>query len=150
MINGIGVHIKVKNFPRSREFYEALGFESVFSYGQGLKVQEIYSGMVFQHGSSKIEIADGHRAVNKSVFQESIPSSKISLMINIDSLQEVIEKAARANIPIAVPPRHYYWNTLELVIKDPDGVVLVFIAPYSDHEAKAINADTTFSKPPHN
>jgi catechol 2,3-dioxygenase-like lactoylglutathione lyase family enzyme len=49
---------------------------------------------------------------------------------------------------LAVPPRHYYWGTIEVVIKDPDGTVLVFIAPYSLKEACKIKLDETFSARP--
>jgi hypothetical protein len=48
----------------------------------------------------------------------------------------------------AVGPRHYYWGTLEVVMKDPDGVVLVFIAPYSEEEAVRVQADEQFGVPP--
>lgn len=148
LINSIGVHIKVKNFKKSQAFYEMLGFTKVFEYGPDQEVKEDYKGATFQHGNAKIEIADGHRAVKPSVFKETVDSSKISLMIAVDSLTDVIKICAQANIPVAVKPRHYYWGTLELVIKDPDRVVLVFIAPYSQKEARQINADETWAKPP--
>jgi predicted lactoylglutathione lyase len=32
-IIGFGTHIKVKDIEKSRKFYEALGFKSVFAYG---------------------------------------------------------------------------------------------------------------------
>lgn len=147
MITGIGIHIKVKDFDKSLAFYESLGFEKVFSFGPDEEVKENYRGTIFQHGNSKLEIADGHIAVKPEVFQKEIDSSKISLMVNVENLSDIVKKAEVANIKIAVPPRHYYWGTLELVIKDPDGTVLVFIAPYSQDEAKAISADETWASP---
>lgn len=157
-ISGIGVHIKVANFEASRRFYESLGFQRIFEYGPDKTFQkdargnlisapETYRGITFCHGGTKLEIADGHRAVRANVFAEKITSSKISLMINVDNLQEIIARTKKANIPLAVWPRHYYWGTLEAVVKDPDGVVLVFIAPYSETEAKKLNADETWGKP---
>jgi catechol 2,3-dioxygenase-like lactoylglutathione lyase family enzyme len=139
--NAIGVHIKTKDFDASKRFYEALGFEQVFAYGPDQEVKEDYQGMVFQVGQTKLEIADGHRAVKPEVFKRPMPDSKVSLMINVSSLVPVIEICQEKGVPIAVGPRHYYWGTLELVIKDPDGVVLVFIAPYSKREALKIGAD---------
>lgn len=147
-INSIGVHIKVKDFDASKAFYEALQFTKVFEYGPDMQVKEAYRGATFQHGTAKIEIADGHRAVKPDVFKETVGSSKISLMIAVDSLTDILEKCTKANIPISVKPRHYYWGTLELVIKDPDGVVLVFIAPYSKQEAKEIGADEKYGITP--
>lgn len=148
MIKGIGTHIKVANFKKSHEFYKSLGFKKVFEYGPNKKVKEEYSGTVFEHGGCKLEIADGHRAVKPQVFKEKVKSSKISLMINVDSLKKIISLCQKAKIPLAVKPRHYYWGSLELVVKDPDGVVLVFIAPYSKKEASQIKADETWSSPP--
>lgn len=140
-ITGLGVHIKVKNFPQSLAFYKALGFKQIFAYGPHQKVREDYNGVVFEHGGAKLEIAEGHRAVKPSVFSQSVRSSKISLMIHVKSLRQTIRLCQKAGIPIAVAPRHYYWGTLELVVKDPDSTVLVFITPYSKREALHINAD---------
>lgn len=148
MINNIGIHIKVKDFKRSTTFYYALGFEKIFEYGPNKKVEEDYNGAVFDSGSGKIEIAEGHRAVKYSVFKESVKSSKMSLMISVSDISDIIFKAKKAKIRLAVGPRHYYWGTLEVVLKDPDGAVLVFISPYSEKLAKKIGADETFAVKP--
>lgn len=148
MIKTIGIHIKVANFSKSVTFYKALGFKKVFEYGPSKKAKEDYNGVVFEHNGCKLEIADGHRAVKPDVFKKRITSSKISLMILVNNLRDIIKTCDKANIPIAVRPRHYYWGTLELVVKDPDGTVLVFITPYSKKEALEIKADEFWSKPP--
>ena len=158
-IQHIGVHIKTANFARSKRFYELLGFQKIFEYGPDktfekdrsgklISAPEAYHGTTFSHGGAKLEIADGHRAVKPEVFRESITSSKLSLMIAVNSISGLIDQCEKADIPLAVGPRHYYWGTLEVVVKDPDGVVLVFIAPYSKKEARKINADETLGKPP--
>lgn len=146
MIKSIGVHIKANNFEKSKDFYENLGFQKIFEYGPDKKVKEKYNGVTYGIGDCRLELADGHVAVKSHVFKEKIQSSKISLMINVDSIASVINRCKTHNIPIAVGPRHYYWGTLETVIKDPDGVVLVFICPYSKIEAKRVEADESFSK----
>lgn len=148
MIKGIGVHIKVSDFTKSKDFYLNLGFKPVFSYGTDQEVQEDYNGMVFEHGGGKLEIADGHRAVKPEVFDQKVDSSKVSLMIEVGSLTEILRRCEKHGIKIEVPVRHYYWGTLELVVKDPDGVVLVFIAPYSQEEAMRLKADEVFAVKP--
>ncbi len=148
MINSIGIHLKVANFQKSLKFYQTLGFKKVFEYGPNKKIKEAYSGAVFEHGGCKLEIADGHRAVKPTVFQQPITSAKVSLMISVNSLKGIISRAKKAHLPIAVNTRHYYWGTLELVIKDPDGLVLVFISPYSEAAAAKLKADETFGQPP--
>jgi hypothetical protein len=69
-------------------------------------------------------------------------------MIYVETLEEVLERCGKYGIEIDVRPRHYYWGTLELVIKDPDGLALVFITPYSDVAALALGADETFGTKP--
>lgn len=161
MIKNIGVHIKAANFTKSIAFYEALGFSKIFEYGPGknfvkdaagnlISAKEDYFGVTFQHGDSKLEIADGHRAVKPGVFKETISSSKISLTVQVDDLEDILKRCKKNNIPLAVGPRHYYWGTIEIVIKDPDGTVLVFIVPYSEKLALKIKADESFGKPPTN
>lgn len=144
MIRGIGTHIKVKNFSKSENFYTNLGFKKIFEFGPKKEAKEDYSGVIFEHFGCKLEIADGHNAVNPKVFKESIQSSKVSMMIYVDSLEEIIRNCRKHKIEIEVGTRHYYWGTLELVIKDPDGLVLVFIQPYNKTDAKKLNANETF------
>jgi catechol 2,3-dioxygenase-like lactoylglutathione lyase family enzyme len=145
-IDGIGVHIKVKDFEASKRFYEGLGFGVVFSYGPEENTKEDYRGVVFEHGGTKVEIGEGHRAVKPEVFERRMADSKISLMVQVESVAEVLARCEAMGIEPAVGPRHYYWGTLEVVVKDPDGVVLVFIAPYSKREAKRVGADETWGE----
>lgn len=147
MIKAIGTHIKVKNFAHSLKFYKALGFTKTFEYGPNKKVKEDYNGAVFEHNGCKLEIADGHRAVKPSVFNQKVASSKISLMIHVDDIEDIIRRCRKNKIELAVGPRHFYWGTLELVIKDPDGTVLVVITPYTSSVANRIRADETWAYP---
>lgn len=148
MINKIGIHIKVKDFQKSLDFYNSLGFTKVFEYGPDKQITEDYNGTVFEHNNCAVEIADGHRAVKEEVFQQPIESSKISLMITVDDLGEIINRCEQNNIEITVGPRHFYWGTIELVIKDPDGTVLVFIQRYTPEAAEKLKVDKNFSVKP--
>ena len=145
-ITRLGTHIKVRDFEASKAFYLGLGFVPVFAYGPEEEVKEVYRGMVFEHGGGKLEIADGHRAVKGKVFERRMADSKVSLMINVESLVPLMARLRKQGIEPAVGPRHYYWGTLEVVVKDPDGVVLVFIASYSAAEARELQADERFGR----
>jgi uncharacterized glyoxalase superfamily protein PhnB len=132
----LGVHIKCSDIYNSLKFYRSLGFNEVFAYGSGDFLEEIskdiatvsenYNGVSFEIGGAVLEIADGHLAVKPGVFEEKIKSSKLSLFFDIESLSELQEACEKNNIKISVPPKHYHWGSTELVVKDPDGVVLVF------------------------
>ncbi|MEI8232153.1 MAG: VOC family protein [bacterium] len=148
MIKTIGTHIKVKDFAKSLKFYEGLGFEKIFEYGPDKEVKEDYSGATFACGNAKLEIGDGHRAVKPEVFKETIQSSKVSLMIEVSSIGEIIERAHKMGIEPTTPVRHYYWGKLEVVFRDPDGVILVFTESYTPEMAGKLGADEEFGKPP--
>ena len=148
MIKTIGTHIKVKDFAKSLNFYEGLGFEKIFEYGPNKEVKEDYSGATFACGSAKLEIADGHRAVKSEVFLETVRSSKISLMIEVSSIGEIIEMAQKMGVTPTTPVRHYYWGKLEVAFRDPDGVILVFTETYTPESATKLGASEEFGKLP--
>lgn len=145
-ITGIGAHIKVKDFQKSKWFYTTLGFNKIFAYGPNEPVKESYNGIAFAIGTAMIKIDEGHCAVKPEIFKETISSSKMSLMINVDNVHDLLDLCRKNKIPVAVGPRHYYWNTIEVVLIDPDGVRLVFIAPYTKEEAELVQADEKFGK----
>jgi uncharacterized glyoxalase superfamily protein PhnB len=66
-------------------------------------------------------------AVKPGVFREHISSSKVSAMIYVSSVDTLVKRTQENGIGIAVPVREFPWGTREVVIKDPDGFVLVFI-----------------------
>ena len=150
-ITGFGTHIKVVDIKKSREFYESLGFKSAFGYGNEEwrdslpkdipSAPEKYCGIVFAIGdNAKLEIAEGHVGVkHQDVFKKTIENEKISAMVNVKSLLPLF---SNEHIKLSFPVRHYYWGTLEAAFRDPDGFVLVFIAPYSEEEFSQISKFT--------
>lgn len=150
-ITGFGTHIKVADIEKSRKFYESLGFKAVFAYGndafraslpEGLpSAPEKYRGMTFNIGESGVlEIAEDHVAVkDKSVSKEVIKSPKVSAMVKV---QSVVPLFTNPLVSIKFPVRHYYWGTVEVALRDPDGFVLLFIAPYSEEEIKQVSKYT--------
>ena len=143
---GIGIHVKVSDIHASRDFYEELGFTPVFGYGDEefraslpegtASAPERYRGVTYRlNDNAEFEIADGHVAVRPEVFAEEVLSPKISGMIRVRSVVPIVEKLRGK---IKFPVRKYYWGSIEVAVRDPDGFVLIFIAPYSDEELKAV------------
>lgn len=130
----MGTHIKCQSIEKSMNFYTKLGFTPVFAYGLAEFITQFtcptapekYCGVTFSIGNALFEIADGHVAVKQKVFQERVISSKISMMFDIDSVEELAIFARENNLEVAVPPRVFSWGTKEIVLRDPDGVILVF------------------------
>ncbi len=142
-IKKIGTHIKVSNFTESRAFYLALGFQPIWESAPDLE-QTSTSGpeegslVIFatEDGTALLEIGDSHPAINPEVFKERVPSSKVSLMVHVSSLEEIIDRAERAKIAITRQPVNFEWGTTELVMRDPDGFVVVFIAQTTEEHKK--------------
>lgn len=158
-ITGLGIHIKVKDIQVSRRFYESLGLKPVFGYGdqeflstlpKGTPTApEKYRGTTYKiftdseerQVALELEIAEDHIALkNKQNAKETITSAKVSAMVHVQSLTPLF---SNSNVTLKFPVRHYYWGTIEAVLRDPDGFVLVFIAPYSDEEFEKISKLTS-------
>lgn len=130
-----GIHIKVKNFDKSLRFYLSFGFKPIFAYGpksfvDGFAVigtaPEKYRGITFAIGDALLEIGEDHIAIKPDVFKEEIKSSKVSAMIDVESVAEVRLICEKNNFEIAKNEVDYPWGTRELVVRDPDGFILVF------------------------
>lgn len=156
---GLGMHIKVRDVAASRSFYEdRLGLAPVFGYGDdefratlptdipsilndGLPgAPERYRGVTYEPTpTSPLEIADGHIAVprdeRRSVYESAVDGPKVSAMLRAESLVPLIRD--KGIVP-SFPVRHYYWGTIELALKDPDGFVIIVIAPFSEAELSAL------------
>ena len=142
-ITGFGTHLKVKDVVNSHKFYESLGFKAVFVYGDEefrqsfggnvASAPEKYRGITYQIGeNTRFEIGEDHIAIkDKNIFSKDIHTAKISAMITVDSLLPLLSNEL---VEINFPIRKYYWGTLEVVIRDPDGFVLVFIGSQSEYD----------------
>ncbi len=144
---GVGVHVKVKDIKKSRAFYEGLGFTPIFGYGSEEyrktlpdgcpSAPEKYQGVTYKLADgAELEIADGHIAAKPEVFGQQITSGKISAMVRVKSIVPVLEQCKDV---IKFPVRKYYWGSIEVALRDPDGFVLIFIAPFSDEELAAVS-----------
>lgn len=136
----LGVHIKCANLNNSLTFYVSLGFTPTFAYGdeswkneilkhnpEATVVDEKYNGVNFKiSDSALIEIADGHAAIKPEVFKQPVTSSKISMYFDIENVETVKAIAIKNGYTIAKDITSYPWGTDEIVLKDPDGAIVVF------------------------
>lgn len=130
----MGVHVKCASIEKSLNFYLALGFNPIFAYGAPEFTKQFacptalekYSGVTFEIGNGLFEIADGHVAVKQEVFGQPVLSSKVSTMFDVASVDDFVSHCEKKGIVIAIAPRVFPWGTKEVVLKDPDGFVLVF------------------------
>ncbi|HVX92904.1 MAG TPA: VOC family protein [Candidatus Dojkabacteria bacterium] len=139
IVNKFGIHLKVRDIYKSYSFYSVFNLPSVFCYGDLDWIKTIqktnpsignalekYNGVTFDIQGALFEIADGHVAVKPEVFKENIPNSKVSAMLDVESVDNIVKICHENNFDIVVEPRVFPWGTKEVVIKDPDGFILVF------------------------
>jgi catechol 2,3-dioxygenase-like lactoylglutathione lyase family enzyme len=149
-VTGIGIHVKVADIGKSRQFYESLGLRAVYAFGDDEFRASLpkdvaasarpsrHCGIIFAIGeNAQLEIADGHPAVSeRSTYTDRIATPKVSAMIHVDSLVPLFSNPL---VEIKFPVRRYYWGTIECAFRDPDGFVLVFIAPFSEDEYNRVS-----------
>jgi hypothetical protein len=145
-MTSFGIHHKVADIAASRLFYEGLGLTPHFGFGdeefraslpEGCGFSpEVYRGVIYKIGNSaELEIAEGHVCVGPEVFTEQITSSKCSAMLRVASLVPLLEAGGLDPI---VPVRRFYWGSIEIVLRDPDGFIIVVISPDSPEELAAV------------
>ena len=77
----------------------------------------------------------------------ALPHGRVgSPLIEVKSVAEIMERAKAMGLSPTTPLRHYYWGKLEVVYRDPDGVIVVFTQLYDEAEAKRLGADETWGK----
>lgn len=152
---GLGIHLKVADIAKSRDFYEGVlglaparasgsdDFRSTLPSSLPSRVNDGLPGSPDQWNSvtyqpsesAQLEIGDGHPAVALQVFLEAVESPKISAMLHAESLLPLVrEGGVRPSYPLCVYP----WGTVELTLRDPDGFVIVVIAPATEAEVSAL------------
>lgn len=153
---GLGIHLKVRDIAVSREFYEGLlGLTPTRAAGteafrrtlpatlpprsdDGLPgASDRWNCVTYEPSpTAPLEICDGHPAVLRpEVFLQPVVGPKVSAMLHAESLVPLVrDRGARPTFPTRVYP----WGTVELVLEDPDGFVIVVIAPAADSEIEAL------------
>lgn len=139
MVTRIGIHLKVKDIDKSYIFYKAFGFTPIFAYGREYWIQKVltdfpgtpnasekYEGITFEVNNALFEVANGHIAVKPEVFQQEIHTSKVSATLDTGSVDDIVKICEKNSFEIAVGIKEYPWGTKEVVIRDPDGFILVF------------------------
>jgi predicted ATPase/DNA-binding XRE family transcriptional regulator len=169
-VSPLGIMIKVKDALASHRFYTAFGsafkLVPVRAYGDAefaKKFAEICpgvdcrprkdAGIIYNISSrggprARLEVSEGHPDVPPGVHEKDMETAKVSIRLEVDSLAEIIrtpayqEAARRATSDRGGFVKSYNWGTIEAPIRDPDGVVVVFVVhwdprdPWKEEEIK--------------
>lgn len=141
-LSRLGVNLKVRDFARSKAFYDAFGFRILFEFGPGLPGNSPFRGLFYEVGQALLEVSEGHLAVRPEVFAAPIESSKVSLMIYVPSLIPILDIIEQRQVEISVRPRQFPWGQIGVIVKDPDGLVLAFLSEASPDEIQQVQART--------
>ena len=138
----LGVNLKVKDFEKSRAFYDALGFRKLFEFGPDVEEHSKFRGIFYEVGNALLEVSEGHMAVKPEVFESPIHTSKVSLMVYVQSLIPILDICKARQVEISVKPRQFPWGQIGVVVKDPDGFVIAFLSEASPEEIGQVQART--------
>jgi catechol 2,3-dioxygenase-like lactoylglutathione lyase family enzyme len=138
----VGINLKVKDFKKSQAFYDAFGFKKLFEFGPDLEERSKFRGMFYEVGNTLFEISEGHMAVKPEVFAAQIQNSKVSLMVYVESLIPILDICEARGVDIYVKPRQFPWGQIGVIVKDPDGFIVAFLADVSDEEQEKVQART--------
>ncbi|WP_255195321.1 VOC family protein [Halorarius litoreus] len=124
------VRLAVSDVGTSTAWYEALGFEVVYSMPVMAHVRYRRYADVMLAADETQPGAGAPRATPRG--------SGISIYLNVadESVDDVAERAHEAAAEIAVEPHETPWNTREVTLTDPDGYELVF--------TEVVDADRSF------
>lgn len=135
----LGVHIKVANIARSRDFYGKLGFQKELDYGPGTPSNECYHGTFYRIGdSAKLELSDAHEVVEPEVFDSPITNAKVSIFVKVSSLVPFLKRVRAYDFVLEHEPRHFDWKAFEMTVIDPDGLRIVFTSPDDVEDVEAL------------
>jgi catechol 2,3-dioxygenase-like lactoylglutathione lyase family enzyme len=110
------VTLGVRDPPRSREFYEALGWRSGASPGDEV--------VFFQAGEMVLALWDRAKLAEDSCVEDSAGWGGVTLALNVESPSEVdvvTEQARAAGALIGREPAETFWGGYSSVFIDPDG-----------------------------
>jgi catechol 2,3-dioxygenase-like lactoylglutathione lyase family enzyme len=141
-LSKLGVNLKVRDFARSKAFYDAFGFRLLFEFGPGLPGNSPFRGLFYEVGNALLEVSEGHLAVRPEVFATPVQTSKVSLMIYVPSLVPILDIIEQRQVEVSVKPRQFPWGQMGVIVKDPDGLVLAFLSDASPDEVQRVQART--------
>jgi transcriptional regulator with XRE-family HTH domain len=160
----LGISIKVRSTLTSHAFYSSFGsafrLVPVRAYGDPAFAKAFagicpgvdcrprnYCGIIYNIISrggqrARLEVSEGHPDVPHAVHQTDMETAKVSIRLEVDSLADVIrsrayqEAAGRAVTDRGGFVKSYNWGTIEAPIRDPDGVVIVFVVHWDQRDPR--------------
>ena len=111
--------LTVSDIEESTEWYEALGFDVIYSMPvmAHVRYRKYADVMLADEGTQPAEsVPEGDRGRGVSIY----------VTVEDESVDDVAERAREFGAEIVEEPRRTEWNTRELTVADPDGYELVF------------------------
>jgi catechol 2,3-dioxygenase-like lactoylglutathione lyase family enzyme len=114
--------VPVTDFERAVRFYcDTLGFDVVYTYGEPAFWGEI----------RRDEVAFNLRHVDESPWQPGVRDLEqlLSIAITTTDAATLFDQYARAGVDFQEELRKKPWNSIEFVLRDPDGNLILFGSP---------------------
>lgn len=113
------VRLAVSDVEASTAWYEALGFETIYSMPVMAHVRyRTYADVMLaaEQAAGRAEPSPSSRGSGVSIY----------LTVEGESIDDVASRAEAAGADVVEAPHETPWNTREFTVADPDGYELVF------------------------
>ena len=115
------IQLTVADLDTSTEFYEALGFDIIYS-------MPVMAHVRYRKYADVMLVADQTNAGENGEPSEGSRCEGLSIYLTVEneSVDDVADRAIDFGAEIANGPYDTPWNTREVAVVDPDGFELVF------------------------
>ncbi len=110
--------LTVSDIEKSTAWYEALGFDVVYSMPAMAHVR-------YRKYADVLLVADRSEG-NSDAETPRGNGVSIYLTVEDEAIDDVAERAEETGTDVVAPPHETGWNTRETTVRDPDGYELVF------------------------
>ncbi len=108
------------DYARSVGFYrDTVGLHPMREFGSGDA-----SGIVFFLGGGYLELTES---------AAEPPTQATELWLQVRDVEQAHQRLRQAEVSIAETPSKKPWGLIEMRVKDPDGLTLIFVEVPSDH-----------------
>lgn len=118
LVHGARAQVFVTDLARSLAFYrDRLGFEVAFTHGEPPFYGEV------RRGGARLNL----RRVDESPFREGVQESEelLSAYIEVSDPEALCTEVTAAGADVRSGLRRTPWGTLEVIVHDPDGNLLL-------------------------
>jgi predicted lactoylglutathione lyase len=119
--------LTVSDIEESTEWYQALGFEVIYSMPVMTHIRyRKYADVMLVTDQTQLDVEQPPELLEENDRGQGVTHY---ITVEDESVDDVAERATEYGATLSYEPHETSWNTREVVIEDPDGYELAFSEP---------------------